>query len=70
MSFSGSPTVSPMTAAWWHSEPLPPSVRACSLAPACNEDVPSLSDYPCICCLSGRLVLTRLEEPQQCNRSC
>ena len=34
VSFSGSPTVSPMTAARWQSEPLPPSVRACSLAPA------------------------------------
>ena len=41
VSFSGSPTVSPMTAARWHSEPLPPSVRACSLAPAyrrCETD--------------------------------
>jgi hypothetical protein len=33
----GSPTVSPMTAALWQSEPLPPRSRACSVAPAWLE---------------------------------
>ena len=32
VSLSGSPTVSPMTAALWASDPLPPSERACSVA--------------------------------------
>ena len=32
VSFSGSPTVSPMTAALCASEPLPPRERACSVA--------------------------------------
>lgn len=35
VSFSGSPTVSPMTAALCASEPLPPRERACSVAWAC-----------------------------------
>ena len=26
VSFNGSPTVSPVTAAWWVSEPLPPKL--------------------------------------------
>eukprot|EP00955_Chlamydomonas_euryale_P076870 362807-Chlamydomonas_euryale.AAC.10 len=34
VSFSGSPTVSPMTAALWQSEPLGPSSRACGVLPA------------------------------------
>ena len=36
VSLSGSPTVSPMTAALCASLPLPPSERACSDAPACG----------------------------------
>ena len=32
VSLSGSPTVSPMTAALWASDPLPPRERACSVA--------------------------------------
>jgi hypothetical protein len=38
VSLSGSPTVSPITAALWQSEPLPPSSRACSDAPACRGE--------------------------------
>lgn len=34
VSFSGSPMVSPITAALWASDPLGPRVRACSEAPA------------------------------------
>lgn len=34
VSFRGSPMVSPITAALWGSEPLGPSVLACSDAPA------------------------------------
>lgn len=34
VSFSGSPTVSPITAATWQADPLPPRERACSDAPA------------------------------------
>mmetsp|Transcript_5154 Transcript_5154/g.15488 ORF Transcript_5154/g.15488 Transcript_5154/m.15488 type:complete len:245 (+) Transcript_5154:1796-2530(+) len=34
VSLSGSPTVSPMTAALWASVPFPPSMRACSVLPA------------------------------------
>lgn len=34
VSFSGSPIVSPITAALWGSDPLGPRVLACSEAPA------------------------------------
>lgn len=37
VSFSGSPMVSPMTAALCGSDPFGPRVLACSEAPACNH---------------------------------
>lgn len=36
VSFKGSPTVSPITAALWASDPLGPKLLACSEFPACT----------------------------------
>lgn len=41
VSFKGSPTVSPITAALWASDPLGPSDFACSEFPACNTKRPT-----------------------------
>lgn len=38
VSFRGSPTVSPITAALWQSLPLPPSSRAWAVLPACRHE--------------------------------
>lgn len=37
VSLSGSPIVSPITAALWASDPLGPSALACSETPACSQ---------------------------------
>jgi len=69
VSFKGSPTVSPITAALWASDPFGPKVLACSDRPACNQETQIVFSFPSwkltaiVCCIVPDIVKTNDQSP-------